>query len=537
MFDDLLFAARSLRKSPGFTLVAVLALGLGIGASTAMFSVVNSVMLRPLPYPEPRQLVRIWEDSSAWGFPENTPAPANYTDWKAQANSFSHMAAFRRWPYTLTGNGEPVRLDGMKCAADMFPLLGVQPLLGRVFNEQEDNAGAPAVVVLGYGLWRDRFGGDPAIVGKTVSLDGAPHTVVGVMPPGFQVPGWETEFFTPLAWDSKERARRGAHFLQVIGRLKSGVSLEQARTEMRGIAKRLEQQYPDSNTNTGAVVNSLRHQLSGKSQPMLLALLGMVGFLMLIGCSNVAGLMVARAAGKQRELAVRSALGASQGKILRLELAESTLLAVLAGVAGVTIAAWTRTGVQALLPQDMHGARDVQLDPLVLAFSVLLATLTALLSGIAPALLAMRSAVADTLRQGGRNQVGGRTRLRQVLVGAEVALSVMLLTGADSSSTASSNSSSRNSATTLPASSPCASSCPTPSIRRTSSRPPSMCAHLNASALSPALKTPAGPIACPLPWPAEPAWSPSTAARLLPAARSPSCLTAMSRRPTSTPCA
>lgn len=430
MLADLQFAFRSLRKNPGFTIVAILTLGLGIGASTAMFSVVDSVLLRPLPYAQADRIVHVWEESSAMGFPENTPAPANYYDWKAQSKTLGDMTALLRWAYTLTGEGEAARVEGLRATAELFPMLGVKPLLGRVFTDAEDRAGAPAVAVLSHGLWRDRFGGDPSVIGKTLSLDGTTTTIIGVMPAGFRVAGYEADVWTPLALAPEDRARRGSHFLQVMARLQPGATLAQARAEMAGIAKRLERQYPDSNTQVGAVVTSLRQALSGRQKPMLLALLGIVGFLLLIACANVAGLLVARAAGRQREFAVRAALGAGRSKLLRLQWVESSLLAACACLLGVAIAAWTKDAVSRLLPETLYGAQEIELNPMVLGFSMAVAALTALLAGLAPGLLAWHTAEADSLRQGGRNQVGGRARLRQVLVGAEVALSVLMLTGA-----------------------------------------------------------------------------------------------------------
>jgi len=430
MLQDLLYAWRTLRKSPGFTSVAVLTLALGIGASTAMFSVINAILLRPMPYAQPEQLVRLWEDSTNAGFPQNTPAPANYFDWKAQAKSYSHMAAFRRQSLTLASNGEPTRLEAMQTDADLFPLLGVQPFLGRTFQPSEDNAGAPLTVVLNHSFWRNRFGGDRQIVGKTILLDGLKHTVVGVMPAGFTVPGFETDVWVPFAWTPQGKARRGSHFLQVMGRLHPGVTLAQAQSELAAIAKRLEAQYPDSNSQQGAVVVGLREQLSGREKPMLFALMGTVGFLLLIACANVAGLLVARAATRQREVAVRAALGASRIRMLRMQLAESGILALLACAAGIAMAAWTRDVVRALMPGELYGANDIELDPMVLAFSIALTSLTAVLAAIAPSILAWRTAEAETLRQGSRGQVGGRARARQFLVALEVGLSVVMLTGA-----------------------------------------------------------------------------------------------------------
>jgi predicted permease len=430
MLQDLLYAWRTLRKSPGFTTVAVLTLALGIGASTAMFSVINAILLRPMPYAQPEQLVRLWEDNTNAGFPQNTPAPANYFDWKVQAKSYSHIAAFRRQSLTLASSSEPTRLEGMLATADLFPLLGVQPALGRTFESNEDDAGAPMVALLSHSLWRSHFGGDRQVIGKSVLLDGQKRVVVGVMPAGFSVPGFETDVWVPFAWTPQEKARRGSHFLQVMGRLRPGVTLAQAQSELSAIAKRLEMQYPESNSQQGAVVVALREQLSGRERPMLLALMGTVGFLLLIACANVAGLLVARAAARQREVAVRAALGASRIRMLRMQLAESGILAALACAAGIAMAAWTRDAVRALMPGELYGANEIELDPLVLGFSIALTTLTAVLAAIAPSVLAWRTAEAETLRQGSRGQVGGRARARQFLVALEVGLSVVMLTGA-----------------------------------------------------------------------------------------------------------
>jgi len=430
--QDLRYAARILWKNPGFTAVAVIALALGIGANTAIFSVVNTVLLRPLPYKDPEQLVMVWEDASRHGYPRDTPAAANFVDWRDQNSVFSGMAAVEDGNFNLTGTGDPERLKGRRVSANLFPLLGVDPQLGRVFTAAEDQPGAQGVVVLSHRLWQRRFGGDPAIIGKTLTLNDEIHTVVGVMPARFKFPENDDELWVPIALTAQEAANRNRHYLEVVARLKPGVTLAQAQSEMTTIGARLQQQYPESNTDLGVAVTSLQEHLVGDIKPALLILLGAVGLVLLIACANVANLLLARAAIRQKEIALRVALGARRWRLLRQFLTESVLLATLGGILGLAIAYAGLLLLGSFIPENISQAREISLDLKVLGFTLLVSLLTGFIFGLAPAIQALRMNQSETLKEGGRDSVTGRSgkRLRGLLVTAEVAVSLVLLIAA-----------------------------------------------------------------------------------------------------------
>ena len=430
--QDLRFALRILLKNPGFTLVAVFALALGIGANTAIFSVVNSVLLRPLPYKDPERLVMVWEDASKTGHPRDTPAAGNYSDWRDQNQVFEGMAAYSDESFNLTGAGDPERLEGIRVSSNLFPLLGVEPQVGRVFTAAEDQPNTQRVVLLSYGLWQRRFGGDPNIVGKPLTLNSESYQVVGVMPARFQFPTNDNQIWVPIAFTSEEAADREVKFLEVIARLKPGITLAQAQAEMTTIAARLQQQYPETNVDIGAAVTSLHEHLVGDIRPALLILLGAVGLVLLIACANVASLLLARAAVRQKEIAVRVALGARRMRLIRQFLTESLVLSTLGGVVGLAVAYIGLVLLRTLIPEDILQASEISIDLKVLGFTLLVSIATGVIFGLAPAIQALRFKQSETLKEGGRNPATGGSgkRLRSVLVTAEVAISLVLLIGA-----------------------------------------------------------------------------------------------------------
>ena len=432
LWQDVRFGVRMLVKSPTFTIVAVLALALGIGANSAIFSVVNTILLRPLPYPDPDSLVMVWEDRTKAGYPRDTPSPANFISWKEQSQTLLGMSAYTNLSVSLTGVGEPERIEGQRVSASLFPLLGVEPLMGRAFLPEEDQPGGNRVAIMSHGLWQRRFGSDPNIVGKALMLNGESRTIVGVMPANFEFPARENDIWVPIAFPPDEAARRGAHFLRVIARTKPGVSVEQAQAEMNTIAAGLQQQFPQTNTAVGAALIPLHEQLVGDIRPALLILLGAVGFVLLIACVNVANLLLARASARQKEIAVRIALGAGRLRLVRQFLTESILLSALGGAFGLLLAVWSIKLLTAFIPANISQAKSVSIDAGVLLFTVGISLLTGLIFGLAPALQASRFNLNDTLKEGGRDATsGGRGgRVRNLLVVTEIALALVLLIGA-----------------------------------------------------------------------------------------------------------
>ncbi|MFL6519530.1 MAG: ADOP family duplicated permease [Chthoniobacterales bacterium] len=432
--QDVRYGARMLFKNPGFTAIAVLALALGIGANTAIFSVVNTILLRPLPYKNPSQLVVIWENATHLGFPKNTPSPANFLDWQKQNTVFDAMSAFAEKSFNLTGVGEPERLDGRRVSANLFDLLGVKPIVGRNFVAEEDKPGTK-VALLNESLWKRRFGGDPGVIGRALELNGESYTVVGVLPNSVRLPAygnWRDQVWVPLAFSSEEANNRGDHFLQVIGRMKPGVTLEKAKAEMETIAARLAQEYPKYNVRIGAVVNPLHEEIVGNMKPALLILLGAVAFVLLIACANVANLLLARAAVRHKEIALRLALGADRARLTKQLLVESVMLSLLGGVVGLLFAYAGLRLLGSFMPADVANADTISIDAKVLVFTLIVAVVTGIIFGLAPASQASHFNLNDTLKEGGRDSGAGvrGKRLRSTLVIAEVAVSFILLIGA-----------------------------------------------------------------------------------------------------------
>lgn len=439
--QDVRHSIRGLARDRGFSAVALLALALGIGATTAIFSAVDAVLLRPFPYEDPEELMVVWERNTARGLPLMFASPPNYADWRRLNRAFVELGAFAPGAFFIGGEEEPARVDGARVTASLLSLLGVRPALGRALTPDDEGPGAEAVALISHRLWRGRYGGDPAIVGRIIEIDEEPHTVVGVMPPGFDfpppiveegaIPARDADLWLPFRMDMAA-GNRAAHFMTVIGRLRPGVEPGAASAEMVRVARRLEEEHPDSNAGWDVTLVPMNEQVVGAARPQLLVLLGAVALVLLIACVNVANLMLARGTVRARELAIRAALGASHGRLLRLTLVESLVLGLAGGVLGLLVALGVLEALVGLAPQNVPRLGEAALDLRILGFAAVISLLTGALFGLAPALQALGIDLSQRLREGGRGgtEGTGALRVRSALVVSEMALALVLLVGA-----------------------------------------------------------------------------------------------------------
>lgn len=443
LFQDIRYALRTFVRNPSVSLIAIVALAVGIGANTAIFSVVNSVLLKPLPFQEPDRLVALWEsnvrqESIVAG---GATSYLDFVDWRARNHVFERMAAYRDRDFSIGGGGDPAHIHGAVASADLFNVLGRSPALGHGFSPEDDNPGGTHAVVLSSGLWQRRFGGDRSVIGREMIMDGKTVTITGVMPAGFQFPieAEPVEIWTAMATERESADggptladQRGAHYLRVVARLRPGISLAQAQSDMDSITKSLASEYPDSNSNFAAGMLPLHESIVGDLRTPLLILLGAVGCVLLIACANVANLLLARSASRYKEIAIRAALGARRSRVIRQLLTESVMLSALGGAAGLLVAVWGADLLLALVPSDLPRLSEIHMDWRVLGFTLVISVATGIIFGLAPALNASSTNLSETLKEGGRGSTEGvhGNRIRNALVISEVALSLVLLVGA-----------------------------------------------------------------------------------------------------------
>jgi putative ABC transport system permease protein len=431
LLQDVRYGIRMLLRRPGFAAIAVLTLALGIGANTAIFSVINGVLLRPLPYKDVDRLLTIWETDRKTGKKEDGVSPANFLDWREQNQSFDQMAIVEPYSFRLTGSGEPESFRSWLVSEGTFDILGVKALYGRTFLPEEFRDGNDRVIVIGESLWRQRFGGDPQIVGQSFLFNGKPHTIIGIMPTAFQFPSGRV-MWAPLTLPDSYKRDRNSTYMKVIGRLKPNVTREQAQQEITALHAQLTELYPRDNQERGVLVVPLAEQLTATARPGLLLLLGAAGFVLLIACANVANLLLARGAERQKEFAIRAALGAVRARLVRQLVAESMTLALLGGTGGILVAWWGVDLVLSFTPGNLPRHTEIGFDGRVLFFALSVSVLTAVIFGLAPALQFSKPDIHESLKEGGRGSGDGsmRHRLRNVLVISEIALAFTLLIGA-----------------------------------------------------------------------------------------------------------
>ncbi|HMG72329.1 MAG TPA: ABC transporter permease [Pyrinomonadaceae bacterium] len=433
ILKDIRYGVRGLAKRPVLTIIAIFTLAIGIGANSAIFSTINALLLKPLPFPDPERIVAFWEKVPSRGVERNEVAVANYLDWNAQNKSFEQLGMYRWWSTNLTGSDSPERVQGFLVTPNFLDIVGVKPMLGRGFSAEENQPGKDAVALLTYSLWQRRFGADPNIVNRTISTNGITRTVIGVMPPDFNYPKG-AEIYAPLAITPELARSRGNHSYLGIGRLRPGVSIQGAQAEFDNLAAQLEKQYPETNTGRGVVIYPILEDTVRMYSTALWVMMAAVGFVLLIGCANVANLMLARASGRQREIALRSALGASRFRIIRQLLTESVLLGVLGGALGILVAYWGVDAIRTASPGEAArfapGWNHLGINTPVLVFTMLLSVLSGVLFGLAPAWQLSKPDLNSALKEGSRQASSGSHRLRGLLVVSEVALSLMLLVSA-----------------------------------------------------------------------------------------------------------
>jgi putative ABC transport system permease protein len=428
--DDIRYGLRLLRRSPGFAAITILTLALGIGATTAIFSTVDALLIRALPYADADRVVMIWEDASESGFPHNTPAPGNYADWARLNRSFTGVAATRSASANLTGDGVPEQVVGRAVTPNFFAVLGTAPIAGRTFSEEEARTAAQ-VVVIGYGLWQRRFGADRSAIGQTVLMSGSRYEVIGVMPRGFVFRNRDVEYWVPIGLSPQAAAARNNHFLNVVARLAPGVSIEAAAGDMRRIDAILQKEYPNTNRTVRSALVPIKEELLGGTRMQLLVLMGAAAAVLLIACANLASLLLSRAAGRRAELAVRAALGATRGRLVRQMVVEATTFALLGGLLGLAVAPVGLTIMSRITPRGFPPQATSILDLRLLAFAFVISIATGVALSLVPSIQAARASLRDAMQQGARSAVGGSGRFtRDALVVLQVAAALVLLTGA-----------------------------------------------------------------------------------------------------------